>query len=43
MTAGYDAFKVYRVSSHAGETAERQMVARFIRYIETKVFIHLNC
>jgi len=40
MTAGHDAFKVYRVRSAGGESAERQMVASFVRYTEAEVFIH---
>ncbi len=40
MATGHDAFKVYRVCSTGGESAERQMVASFVRYIEAKVFIH---
>jgi hypothetical protein len=40
MTARHDAFKVHRVRSSGGESAKRQMVASFVRYIEAEIFIH---
>ncbi len=40
MTEALHDFNVYRVRSSGGESAERQLVGSFVRYIEAEVFIH---
>ena len=39
MIAAYGAFRVYRLRSADGESAERQMIASFLRYIDAEGFI----